>query len=395
MICRNIDTTNSSFGNFDRRARAGERLNVVFFGGSLTWGANATDPQLTSYRALVSQKLEDCYPKAHFKFWDAAVGGTDSRLGVFRLDRDVLRHKPDLVFLEFSANDNIHSEDGDILAAYESIVRRIIQNTEAQIVQVILPFRYDVESGNTSQMRLRIAHHKISEAYNTAIADAVEMALERTSRGETSLEKIWSHDGAHPGDAGYALFADAVWESFQNAVLSDLNCCAPPKMLHSDTYMQYNRILISSLFPSSCLPRGWYAGKPNRISAYYDMLMSRWIDEVMIASIGGCSCSVSGITFQFSGSSVLLFGESTLTSGSYRLTVNGESTDYDASKLARHANGNTHLVHHLAANLDPNAVHSLTIMPRLCSKFHELRLESLCIAGGEACVIHAHEEISQ
>ena len=82
---------------------------MVFFGASLTWGANATDPQLTSYRARIGQRLKQTYPKAHFTFWDAAIGGTNSQLGVFRLQRDVVRRKPDLVFLDFSANDDIYS----------------------------------------------------------------------------------------------------------------------------------------------------------------------------------------------------------------------------------------------------------------------------------------------
>jgi len=74
-----------SFADFDQRAKAGEHLNVVFFGASLTWGSNATDPQLTSYRARVSQQMTKAYPQAHFTFRDAAIGGTGSQLGVFRL----------------------------------------------------------------------------------------------------------------------------------------------------------------------------------------------------------------------------------------------------------------------------------------------------------------------
>ena len=45
------------FAHFDMRARKGKRLNVVFFGASLTWGANATDQGLTSYRAVVADAL--------------------------------------------------------------------------------------------------------------------------------------------------------------------------------------------------------------------------------------------------------------------------------------------------------------------------------------------------
>ena len=78
------------FAEFDRRAREGDTLRVVFFGASLTWGANATDQALTSYRAQTREMLEARYPKARFQCYDAAIGGTQSQLGVFRLERDVL-----------------------------------------------------------------------------------------------------------------------------------------------------------------------------------------------------------------------------------------------------------------------------------------------------------------
>ena len=62
-----------SFAAIDQRARAGEPLTVVFFGASLTWGANATDPQLTSYRGLMMQHLRERYPRCPFTFFDAFV----------------------------------------------------------------------------------------------------------------------------------------------------------------------------------------------------------------------------------------------------------------------------------------------------------------------------------
>jgi len=53
-----VTARTTSFESFDQRARAGQRLNVVFFGASLTWGANASDPLKTSYRANVANMLE-------------------------------------------------------------------------------------------------------------------------------------------------------------------------------------------------------------------------------------------------------------------------------------------------------------------------------------------------
>src|SRR4051812_40504449 len=91
--------TASSFAEFEERARAGGPLSVVFFGGSLTWGANASEPNTTSYRGLMAEYLRQKYPKASFTFHDASIGGMGSTLGMFRLERDVLAYQPDLVFL--------------------------------------------------------------------------------------------------------------------------------------------------------------------------------------------------------------------------------------------------------------------------------------------------------
>lgn len=73
----------ASFAEFDARARAGENLTVAYFGCSLMWSANASEPNETGFRGVMSRYLEKRYPKAHFCFVDAAVGGTGAMLGVF------------------------------------------------------------------------------------------------------------------------------------------------------------------------------------------------------------------------------------------------------------------------------------------------------------------------
>ncbi len=156
--------TTPEFSAFDRKAKAGETLSVVFLGGSLTWGAQSTNPQKTSYRAIVQRKLEEAYPKAHFQFHDAAIGGTGSQLASFRLERDVLAYKPDLVFLDYTINDNPYVEPSPHrLAAYEGIVRRIV-TTGAPMVAVILPSKQDVEA-NPPARPLDAKHKEIATAY--------------------------------------------------------------------------------------------------------------------------------------------------------------------------------------------------------------------------------------
>ena len=165
--------------------------------------------------------------RARLKFHDAAIGGTGSQLGVFRLDRDVLAHRPDLVFLDFSANDDIYSDNPETLASYEAIVRRLVVEAACPVVQVIFPFKWDVARKTTDGMKRRDAHLAISRAYQTAVGDAIALAIARVGCGATSLDGLWPIDGVHPGDEGYVLFADAAWTAFQGAVRSGRICRAP------------------------------------------------------------------------------------------------------------------------------------------------------------------------
>jgi lysophospholipase L1-like esterase len=175
LLASNLIASPPDFSIFERRAKAGEMLRVVFLGGSLTWGAQATDPDKTSYRALVGQKLEEAYPKARFQFHNAAIGGTGSQLAAFRLERDVLAYKPDLVFLDFTINDNPYEiPNPNRLAAYESLIRRLIEK-EVAVVQVILPSKQDVRA-IPSPRPLDAKHKEIGEAYGLPLADAVMLA---------------------------------------------------------------------------------------------------------------------------------------------------------------------------------------------------------------------------
>lgn len=388
-----IHAASPSFADFDREAEAGNQLNVVFFGASLTWGANATDPQLTSYRARIAQRLEKAYPKAHFKFWDAAIGGTGSQLGVFRLDRDVLNHSPDLVFLDFSANDGISSTDPETLASYEAIVRRIVSEARAPVVQVIFPFKWDVMSGSTQKMPRRDAHIGISKAYATGLGDAIELAQTRVKSGSVSIDQLWPDDGVHPGDAGYELFADAAWTAFQRAVSEKVRCAAPDSMLYASTYMNSARVRISTLSP---LPEGWSVSRPHVVSAYFDMLMSRWLDDEVVAT---SKPPVAALNIKFTGSMVMLFGESTSTSAKFHARIDGnlverkaadgkvQVAEFDAGRLGNIMKANAHMVEVIATGLDSEHEHTLEIVPLFtASAGQEIRLESICVAGGKPSV---------
>ncbi|WP_415910501.1 SGNH/GDSL hydrolase family protein [Oleiharenicola sp. Vm1] len=78
-------------------AAATGELRVVFLGGSIT--------AAEGWRTLTTERLRQLFPDAKIVATDAGLPGTGSDLGACRVERDVLRHRPDLVFVEFAVND--------------------------------------------------------------------------------------------------------------------------------------------------------------------------------------------------------------------------------------------------------------------------------------------------
>ena len=394
-VADNSGGKSAAFYDFHRRAVGGDRLTVAFMGGSLTWGSGATDPQKTSYRALISRRLEQAYRKAHFTFVDAAIGGSGAQLGAFRLERDVLAYQPNLFFLDFTLNDNTYQTSPDTLAAYESIMHRMIA-AGCPVVQMILASRFDIEEGQLEKMVRRTAHLALARAYHTAVGDAITL-IRRHCRGQTNrIDPLWPperFDNTHPADAGYVLYAQAAWLALQKAIAAKMVCRVPRQMCHGERYQSINRVPIAAL---AQLPPGWHPAQPYTSSVAFDFMMSRWLDSLTVAANFLAEDRVKTrpappaqpLRVGFHGSTVLVFGESTPRSGKYRVVIDGvPGTEFDAGKLGRAAGGNGHLWEVLAEGL-PIGEHSLEIQPiyEPSGIPAEVRLESICVAGGEAKV---------
>jgi hypothetical protein len=145
-------------------------------------------------------------------------------------------------------------------------------------------------------------------------------------------------------------------------------------------------------------------GKPHLTSLYYDFQMSRWLDDVVIGTNrlsrkgGGEKIAppvVAPLRFRVQAASVLLFGEATQTSGQFRILIDGKPTrDQHGSNKGkeifegnRWSTGTGHLVIEAVRDLNPALPHLLEIIPLFAAdKEQELRLESICVAGGAATI---------
>lgn len=376
-----------SFADFDRRAKAGEPISVVFFGGSLTWGANSSDPQRTSYRALMSSYLREKYPRAAFTFHDAAIGGTGSRLGIFRLERDVLARNPDLVFLDFTANDDLFGDDLSQLAAYEGLLRKLIARG-ILVEQLFFGFKFnfgpDYKPAGPARRR---DHLKLAAAYHTAVGDCYPSIQHAIESGKARLEDLWPIDGAHPDDAGYRLFFEAARDGFDAAVRDARECVVPETPIFSDMYRRCERIILVD----RALPQGWKRERTYRTSAWFDGLSSRWMGDVAAADASGHE-SLAPLEIEFTGTLVGVLGEADEEGASFEVYIDGKQQLYRPKKDSRpqpvwpfntsQFRGRLLLWRELASDLSPGR-HVLKIVPLIDSTARkpQLRLESVCVAG--------------
>ncbi|HUT10471.1 MAG TPA: SGNH/GDSL hydrolase family protein [Armatimonadota bacterium] len=379
--------TTASFAEFDRKAKAGEPLTVVFFGGSLTWGANASDPQLTSYRALMGRYLQERYPKCPFTLRDAAIGGTGSDLGMFRLERDVLAAKPDLVFLDFTANDGIDEKDPKNLVSYETILRTLI-GRGIPVEQVFFGFKWHfAKDAKPGLAVLRTAHIELANAYHTGQGD-LHPVMKKAIAGGTDIDALWPFDQAHPDDAGYAVFYDAVRQGFQQAVAEGRVCTVPKTPLYGE-YRNRSRIRLVK----TPLPQGWSRAMTYRTSLWFDGLSSRWMDDVALCDAKHAG-AIEPLRIKFEGTFVGLFGEANQDGLAARIRIDGKPhpyVRYQGDKAIEeevwplhmpHGNGNLFLWRPISRELAPGK-HVLEIVPLLPkgAKKGQLRLESICVAG--------------
>lgn len=257
---------------FEQNMKAGKHLNVAFLGGSITWGACASDQGKTSYRALVSKYLEKTYPNAHFKFHDAAIGGTPSKLGVFRMNRDVLPYKPDLTFIEFAVNDGGNIKDS--LETMEGIIRKLKNSNPNMAIFIIIVGAGKKDKYGTPRHQ---EHIKLAKYYGLPYADVCSLVKKQIKAGKIDTNIILS-DGCHPTDAGYKLYADIIIDNIKKSLMTKGKAESYPKPMTKNRYETAKMLELSKLKNLG----SWKKGKVATLGTWFDHQPSRWVSSVIV-----------------------------------------------------------------------------------------------------------------
>lgn len=190
-----------------RKAEAGENITVAVLGGSITQGTisqgsrDGEVPFKLAYAELFRRWWAERFPGVTVRFVNAGIGGTDSYLGLHRLDTDVLSARPDVVLLEYAVND-----DGSkplYKLSYDNLVRRTLEGETRPAV--ILLFM-----GQTNGATAQGIQAQIGAAYGLPMVSS-HNAFRQAIQSGVYPAHVLSGDQVHPSALGHALTGEILW----------------------------------------------------------------------------------------------------------------------------------------------------------------------------------------
>ncbi len=186
-----------------------KELKVVYIGGSVTSGYGATDQNTKSWRALITDWLQDSFPSANVKGVNAAIGGTGSYLANFRFDTDVAPHNPDLLFIEFCINDRYNAQSIEsVTRTSETLIRKAYALNPNMDIVYVLVFDQTTDRNDYDQL---VAHRNVAQKYGLPFIQLNTRFYDMLKETGTQFRDYFS-DGVHPADAGYAFYAEVIKE---------------------------------------------------------------------------------------------------------------------------------------------------------------------------------------
>lgn len=184
-----------------------DEVNVVYIGGSITAGAGSSTND-KCWVSLVGEQLSERYGDGKtFNNYNVGIGGTGSDLGLMRLKKDVIDKAPDMVFIEFSVNDQ-GSELA--LAQMESIVMTL-QKME-KTPYIVFVFTTTKALSGTDYQKY---HRMVADHYGIPYVDLDAHVIADGKVLDKDTEGTILGDNTHPNDAGYAYYAGIINEALE------------------------------------------------------------------------------------------------------------------------------------------------------------------------------------
>lgn len=267
-----------------KKAQSGESVTVGVIGGSITQGTAASN-QNNCYASKFFNWWSEKFPEGSFNFVNAGIGGTDSYLGVHRIDEQLLSQDPDVVIVEFSVNDTDKTMNK---YSYDSLVRKIL--TADNDPAVILLFT--TQEDGTSMQDI---HKEVGTAYDLPMVSYKNAVYPEVAAGTLAWDDI-SPDNIHPNDAGHDIIGQ-ILSRYLNSVYDKLDTITEEptafdtQAMTNDYYKNAALYNASQITPSAM--EGFEVGQNNVYSQFTD----NWLTQGGGTMTFDVECQNFGIFF--------------------------------------------------------------------------------------------------
>jgi lysophospholipase L1-like esterase len=199
---------------FGKKWPQNRTVNVVFHGHSVPTGYFATPVvrSLDAYPHLLLHHIKKDYPRAVVNVITTSIGGEQAEQGAKRFRREVLNHRPDVVFIDYALNDRSIG----LQRAKKAWEKMIIAARRAGIPVVLMTPSPDKKVDLTDPESILEQHSRqirqLAADHGLGLVDSYA-AFQRAVRAGATVDELMA-TGNHPNERGHLLIMDELMKYF-------------------------------------------------------------------------------------------------------------------------------------------------------------------------------------
>lgn len=328
-------------------------VNIAYIGGSITEGWGANNPSEESWVSRISKYFDEKYPDKTINHFNKGIGGTDSTYGFYRLEQDVIRNNPDLVFVEYAVNDGYRTRPDDTAENTAKKKAEIVRDMEG-IVRTLssmpnppyIIFVYTTQDYRNLYDDNSETHQLVAEHYGIPSIDMQPLVEKHIAGGGTIADWL-NNDGninyydkngtlvqnkttyVHPNAAGYQAYAEEIKRCLETG----------------DYYKRANTNV-------SWMSENKRDTVMRSVKLLPEMFIGDWQEGPTAATIGMQESEVRGFlgnkagnsfSYDFYGTAIGLETRQYSEGGSVKIEIDGKEISTRASSYGSSATGNPRL----------------------------------------------------
>ncbi len=330
-----------------QKLQNGEEVTVAFLGGSITQGTGADNENC--YAALTAKWLEEQYPNAKVNYVNAGIGATGSYIGVHRCSTQVLSKNPDLVFIDFSVNDESQNNNINKLT-YEGLIRMIWQyETAPGIICIAM-----TQDNGTS---VQDCHGQVTNKYSVPFVSYHDAMLDFLDTQDGVQWSDISGDNIHPNMNGHAILSSMLTTYLQYVAdnLDSIDTTDPAFPDPGDEGAKYEKAQLLTTDDAQPVSAGAFQQKQMDFGGF----KNPWIAKSSDGTFGDDSALVIEVEAQNIG---ILYGMLTNNAGLADIYVDDEFVETINADFS--GGWGNYVQFKELKSFDESGTHTLKIVPR-------------------------------